>query len=286
MHHRFNAAVDLHLRLSTQAVRRWGQFPSGIVSENQTMMQEGQVQLQGHDERTSLSPAPPTVAIRCAPEPVPLAQCRFSETEICVANVDTLTAALVLGDACALNFANAYTPGGGYLHGARAQEEDLCRLLPQLHPALLSASEHYPIEPDVALLTRGLEAVRKPGSYELCSSLGECAMVTSAMPQIRGSHQDADSPEWRKTVTFRIRAVLHAAQVSGRQNLVLGAWGCGAFGNPPEAVAALFRDQLSSPEFRGSFATVVFAIIDPRGDGNLEPFEKVMRELYEVSDGA
>lgn len=61
---------------------------------------------------------------------------RFKCTELSICNVDTLTASLELGDAACLNFANAEFPGGGYLHGARAQEEDLCRLLPQLHPAL------------------------------------------------------------------------------------------------------------------------------------------------------
>ena len=91
---------------------------------------------------------------------------RFVETEYCVANVDTLTAALELGDACALNFANEGKPGGRYRSGGRAQEEDLCRLLPQLC-ASLEASGHYPIEPGTALISRNLDAVRVPGSYKL-----------------------------------------------------------------------------------------------------------------------
>ena len=32
--------------------------------------------------------------------------------------------------------------------------------------------------------------------------------------------------------------------------------------------------QLASADFRGAFDTVVFAIIDPRGDGNLRPFRE------------
>ena len=75
-------------------------------------------------------------------------------TTVCVANVDTLSAALELGDACALSHANADTPGGRYRHGGRAQEEDLCRCLPQLWPSLV-ASGAYPLDPEAALLTRG-----------------------------------------------------------------------------------------------------------------------------------
>ena len=65
---------------------------------------------------------------------------------------------------------------------------------------------------------------------------------------------------------------LHAAKASGHANLVLGAWGCGAFGNPTAAVASLFREQLMAKTFRGAFERVVFAILDPLGTGNLGPF--------------
>merc|ERR1711879_913973 len=101
-------------------------------------------------------------------------------------------------------------------------------------------------------------------------------MGTAAMPD--GSPRP-HSKEWFETVELRIRAVLFAAKASGFPNLVLGAWGCGAFGNPSHVVARLFMLQLGSAEFRGSFENVVFAIIDPGGDGNLEPFQDEVRML-------
>jgi uncharacterized protein (TIGR02452 family) len=78
---------------------------------------------------------------------------------------------------------------------------------------------------------------------------------------------------------MRVDTVLYAAVKSQRPNLVLGAWGCGAFGNPAAPVAAIFRDRLSSEEFRGCFKTVVFAIIDPLGTGNLRPFKKELASI-------
>jgi uncharacterized protein (TIGR02452 family) len=52
---------------------------------------------------------------------------------------------------------------------------------------------------------------------------------------------------------------------------VLGAWGCGAYCNPPVAVAELFQDVLRT--HGAAFHRVVFAIV---GDGNTEPFARVL----------
>jgi uncharacterized protein (TIGR02452 family) len=202
----------------------------------------------------------------------------FKTTSVTVAKIDTLSAALALGgDTAALNFANADTPGGGYRRDARAQEEDLCRLLPQLIHSLESVA--YPIEEQKGecLVTRDLLAVRKVGSYELCKSQGQVNMLTAAMPC--GDAGKPGETRWNNTVTLRMRGVLHAAKVSGFSKLVLGAWGCGAFGNPPALVAKLFLEQLSSSEFRGAFSHIVFAVIDPRGDGNLRPFYEEIAKM-------
>lgn len=253
-------------------------------------------------------PIPVTEAIRAAA----VRECRedgsaarraarplFDVTEVCVANCDTASAAIALGTerTCALNFANAVTAGGRYRSGGMAQEEDLCRLIPQLYPSLAAAARagQYPIQPGTALLTSGVRIARHPGSYkrckaatmpaataagsgpsDQCSSGGLCevAIITAAMPCGEADRRPkggwANSP-WADSVKLRIRSVFAAAATSGRPNLVLGAFGCGAFGNPPGPVGAIFRDVLASSEFRGCFAKVVFAVIDPLGTGNLKP---------------
>merc|ERR1712117_908757 len=51
---------------------------------------------------------------------------------------------------CALNFANGERVGGGYLNGARAQEEELCRQFPSLYTSLRRAQDSggaYPFGP-------------------------------------------------------------------------------------------------------------------------------------------
>lgn len=283
MAHRFRISAQLRARLeSTRYPGKWAGV-RGIMEDNDKMMQDGGFNLPDGSRQPLPSPQP-TEVVRCRPAGGEHAAIsRFDVTEICVANVDTLTAALLLGDACALNFANAKIPGGRYRSGGLAQEEDLCRLLPQLYGSLKSCE--YPIVPDSALVSRQLLAVRRPGTYERCASMGEVTIISAAMPcgmadrRPRGGWAGSD---WAETVALRIRTVLQAAQQAGHANLVLGAFGCGAFGNPAAPVAAIFREQLASAEFRGSFAKVVFAIIDPMGTGNLKPFK---RELASIDQG-
>lgn len=241
-----------------------------IVESNDQVVSDGAFDTP--EGRQELPAAQPTERVRAADVVAPLVEQRFPVTELCVVNADTITAALEVGNACALNFANESRPGGLYRTGGTAQEEDLCRQVPQLY-ASLAASE-YPIPPGTALLSKGLAVVRRSGTYELCPSLGEVNIITAAMPCWEPK---PGSPEWIETVNLRIRSVLEAGKHSGLPNLVLGAFGCGMFGNPPDKVAEIFKEQLSSAEFRGAFSKVVFAIIGP--ERNRDDFVKVLGTL-------
>ena len=68
-------------------------------------------------------------------------------------------------------------------------------------------------------------------------------------------------PEAGDLLQARIHRVLAVARVYGYRALVLGAWGCGAFGNDPVRTATDFRSALEG-EFAGVFEEVVVAISD------------------------
>ncbi len=58
----------------------------------------------------------------------------------------------------------------------------------------------------------------------------------------------------------RIRNIPESAIEHEAEALVLGAFGCGAFHNPPEIVSKAFRNILLEDRYRHAFDHVVFAV--------------------------
>ena len=200
--------------------------------------------------------------------PLPSAPPDARPAALLVADSDSISAALALAASvgvprpvAVLNFANAHTPGGGYLSGASAQEEDLCRVLPALHPQLAS-SGRYPLSPAVVLRTLA-HVCRWPGSYtrlSLAERRVPVLVLTAAAIDRRQGHGGEAGAAYLAEMRRRTRAVLCAAESAGCGGLVLGAWGCGVFENGVDDVAGFFADALASDEWRGRFEAIVFAV--------------------------
>jgi hypothetical protein len=67
------------------------------------------------------------------------------------------------------------------------------------------------------------------------------------------------SPGVPAALRCRAARVLEVAASHGHRRLVLGAWGCGVFGNDPVVVADAFADALSRYD---GFEHVCFAVLD------------------------
>lgn len=197
------------------------------------------------------------------PTPEPRA---FAETRIQVANETTLGASRRLVESghrpVALNFANGIHPGGGFLHGAKAQEEVICRssaLYRTLAGDPMYDAHRKRLRPDStgwAIYSPDVPVFRHDDGTAL-DRPWLLSFITCAAPVATTIGQ----PESGDLLQKRIHRVLAIAQAFGYSNLVLGAWGCGAFGNDPRRTAIDFRSALES-EFRGAFSDIVFAITD------------------------
>jgi uncharacterized protein (TIGR02452 family) len=173
-------------------------------------------------------------------------------------------------DVVALNFASATKPGGGFLNGARAQEEDLARCSAlydcQLtQPAFYDANRAFPsaIYTDHLIYSPAVPFFRNE-RLALLDAPFTASIITSPAPNAGAvlRNDPGAGPAVRAALAARAAHVLAVAEAKGHGTLVLGAWGCGVFKNDPEAVAAVFADHLASPRLSGAFARVVFAVYD------------------------
>ncbi|MEU1594726.1 TIGR02452 family protein [Streptomyces sp. NPDC005708] len=169
-----------------------------------------------------------------------------------------------------LNFASARNPGGGYLNGAQAQEEALCRAS-ALYACVREAREFYdhhrahrdPFYTDRVIHSPAVPVFRDDRG-RLLDEPYPVGFLTAAAPNAgvvrRRTPQRAT--ELPGALAVRAERVLETAVVCGYRRLVLGAWGCGVFQNDPAQVAGAFRELLVEGRFEGCFEEIVFGVLD------------------------
>ncbi len=188
----------------------------------------------------------------------------------------------------ALNFASAKNPGGGFLSGAKAQEEDLarcsalytCQIGQRAYYDENRASEsmlytdHIIYSPDVPFFRdEKLDLLEKPFLVSI---------ITAPAPNAGEAAEEdrGEAEKVREVLQARALKVLAVAAAHGHRSLVLGAWGCGVFRNDPRQVAEAFALGLSDGAFAGAFDRVVFAIWERNAE---RPTLKAFAERFGVS---
>jgi len=202
----------------------------------------------------------------------------------------------------ALNFAHEHNCGGGFDHAHGSQEEDCFRktscflsLWPHRRSddgagvlrrgqwigkydhALRRKESFYPhaecggvYSPHVRVLRSSQRrGARQPGSLWPVEEIADAPLF--GMLTIAAQNVPRSPPFQRDLLREKVRCVYRMAFENGHDSLVLGAFGCGYFGNPAGLVAQTFRDVLAK-EFAGAFDVVVFAVLGNRRDSNVKAF--------------
>lgn len=184
---------------------------------------------------------------------------------------------------CILNFASATNPGGGVVHGSSAQEESLCRCstlyycldtpelmrdyyLPHRKARNPLYNDDIIYSPDVCVIktdTSFPDRMKENDWYKV-------NVITCAAPNLRERPSNAMNPnagneaakitnqELHALLEARIRRIFKVAAAESNEVLILGAFGCGAFKNPPEVVAKVFL-QITA-EYCRHFETIEYAV--------------------------
>ena len=194
------------------------------------------------------------------------------------------------GRTAVLDFASGTNPGGGARSGSNAQEESLCRISTLL-PLLESdrAAPYYArnrkatdgmytdsviIVPDVTFFRADDGRMEPlPGSCWMRADV-----IVLPAPNLRRAGMPVgvkSMARYGHILQKRIETVFRATAYAKADSLILGAFGCGAFGNSPETVAEMFR-EVQQDHLR-HFSTIEYAVYaEDDDDPNLRAFRAVL----------
>ena len=200
------------------------------------------------------------------------------ETNIIVENIDSVSAVMKYGNpsAVVLNFSSYKNPGGMFMNGSKAQEECLCHesflynVLREFQTDFYDWNNQH--KNRALYLNRGLFS---PDIWFIRENNHvECSVITCAAPNksTAQKYQNVSDEENTRVLRSRIKFVLYIAKINNVHTLILGAYGCGVFGQDATEVANIFKEYLTTTH--KCFDTVVFAIPSGR-DGNYEKFAKI-----------
>jgi uncharacterized protein (TIGR02452 family) len=134
-----------------------------------------------------------------------------------------------------------------------------------------------PIFTDYMTLLRNVPIIRDD-QYDFLERPFFASFITCAAPlAVEYWRTETDEQRLYSALEGRVRKIVQCAIVERFTNIVLGAFGCGAFGNTPQDVAAMFRDVLIKENLRSHFRKIVFAIYsNPAKEDNQQIFRGVL----------
>ena len=189
------------------------------------------------------------------------------------------------GKIAVLNFANAYNLRG-VEEGVMAQEECLLRSS-NLYASLTCKyvlTNYYDrnnrnrsrFGSDTVVYSKDVTVFKSDDSIPVkLEKPFKVDVITSAAPYFSKNYGAYDYGLYESVYYGRIKNVLEVAIANDVDVLILGAFGCGAFHNPPELVAGVFKHLLVDKGYCHCFKTVTFAV-KPDNNKNYEMFKDIL----------
>lgn len=185
-----------------------------------------------------------------------------------------------------LNFASYRHPGGGYLNGSKAQEECLCaesnlyNILSKFNNTIdesitnietyrsnktyyygYNTSKYHNYKGNL-YTNRGLYTPDVIFTPALRKTI-KADVITVAAPNYSASRKYVSVQENSRELESRIKFILEVLTENNTDTIILGAFGCGVFGQEPVEVAEIMLKLLTT-DFKGVFNKVIFAIPDKK----------------------
>lgn len=169
---------------------------------------------------------------------------------------------------CVLNFASSKHPGGGFMTGAKAQEEDLC-YHSNLYPALCEHKKFYEYNRnhlENCLYTDGIIYIDNVCFFRYHFKNMEPVFVNVITCPAPNKGQalkcGVKSSIIDETMTRRLEQIMKVAIENNNRTLVLGAFGCGVFKNDINYVAMEIKKLLANKGYIKYFDNIVIPTLD------------------------
>ena len=174
-----------------------------------------------------------------------------------------------------LNFASFVNPGGGFLKGSIAQEEALCHAT-GLYPCLSAQKEWY----DENRKMKTGYVYRNDYIYSENVPFivnGKCYLVDVLTMAAPNKNKSSNAPV-EEIFEERMECAMLVGIERGVDIALLGAWGCGVFGNDPEFVAKTWKKL--TVEYNGFYKEIVHPVLDKN---QCTIFKDVYKNSYVVN---
>lgn len=196
-----------------------------------------------------------------------------TKTEVFVVKMDTIDCVLKHQNALLLNMADDFNPGGVVTQGSGAQEENIFRR--SNIELTLDYKVLYPIQPDEVIYSPDVTIYRENEKKDYRFMENPRKLCIVSCPAIRhpvlenGKLKEKE----RSMMIKKIDTIFDIAKHFKHEVVVLSAHGCGAWKNPPECIAELYKERIKFYNFK----KIYFAIIENplMKDKNYNIFKKV-----------
>lgn len=173
------------------------------------------------------------------------------------------------GKVAVLNFASFKNPGGKFLEGSLAQEESLCHssflynVLSRFNETYYAKNRKYTnrsMYMNRAIYTPNITFFYTDNEFQTRYTTAD--VITCAAPNYAAGSKYCGVTDTENTIALyeRCRFVLDIAIENGVDTLILGAYGCGVFGQNPYTVANVLRVLFREYEYENKFSRIIFAI--------------------------
>lgn len=185
-----------------------------------------------------------------------------------------------------LNFASYKNPGGGFLSGAFAQEEALCHestlfpVLKYFDDSFYAYNRNHTkdgLYESRLLYSPGIIIDRE--GYALTKKVDVITYAAANFDVYRKTGKNTYEIN-REVMVNRVKDVFRVATLRNVDTLILGAWGCGVFGQDPYLISEMMLDAAEQYPIKRVF----FAIPDRNSENYIAFWETMKDRDYPVPD--